>query len=100
MSDMSIFRLEARLRTRELFSPSATASCRGKVGVAGEILTGQPSHGEVAIWIHRSFGMLGHTLVDEEEPKGALLNNFTTENKQVGSFNMHSILQNIFGIQT
>ena len=32
MSDMSIFRLEARLRTRELFSRSATASCLGSAG--------------------------------------------------------------------
>ena len=32
--------------------------------------------------IDRSFGMLGQTFMDEE-PKGALLNNFTTENKQV-----------------
>ena len=43
-------------------------------------------HGEDSIRIHRSFAILGQTFVGEEEPKGALLNNFTNEDKQVGSF--------------
>lgn len=42
--------------------------------------------GEDSIRIHRSFAILGQTFVGEEEPKGALLNNFTNEDKQVGSF--------------
>ena len=41
---------------------------------------------EDSIRIHRSFAILGQTFVGEEEPKGALLNNFTNEDKQVGSF--------------
>ena len=36
ISDVMIFRLGARLRTRELFSPSATASSRVNVGAEGE----------------------------------------------------------------
>ena len=38
VSDLSmLFRLGARLRTRELFSPWATDSCRESAGVAGEL---------------------------------------------------------------
>ena len=48
----------------------------------------KPSHNEdcfLIVAIGRSFGIPGQTFV-EEEPKGALLNNFTVENKQVSFY--------------